>query len=120
MSISFGESFITLYFCAIRLISTASVSRLSGDKSFESLTPSSLSFGKSSSFIRTPAIVNGPITEPRPASSTPAINMERSLTRGYLGFKAITLYSFRRCEFLRVRAVNMLPIYRLNFVLKFL
>ena len=79
LSISFGDNFITLCFWAIRLISTASISRLSGDRSFESLTPSWTSLGASPSLIRTPAITSGPITEPRPASSTPATSIETPL-----------------------------------------
>ena len=40
-------------------------------------------------------MTNGPITEPRPASSTPATSMGESLfTLLYLNFKVILLYLF--------------------------
>ena len=40
-------------------------------------------------------MTNGPITEPRPASSTPATSMGESLfTLWYLNFKVIMLYGF--------------------------
>src|SRR5713226_5874623 len=43
----------------------------SGDSFFESLTPSDLSWSSLSSSILIPAMTRGPITGPRPASSTP-------------------------------------------------
>src|SRR3989304_7469394 len=65
---------MTMCFSAKRTISTASASLFFDDKSFESFTPNRVRIGILSSLIRTPAMTKGPITQPRPASSTPATN----------------------------------------------
>ena len=56
------------------MISGYRASRFLGERSFESFTPNSIKEGKFSAVTMTPATTNGPITQPRPASSTPAIN----------------------------------------------
>ena len=74
-SISFGESFMMSCFSVSWVIFVARVWRFFGERSFESFTPSWVRRGRFSSFIKTPAMTSGPMMQPRPASSMPAINM---------------------------------------------
>ncbi len=73
-SICFGVSFM-MWYSAIWVIFVARASRFLGERSFESFTPNWARRGRFSSFIRTPAMTSGPMMQPRPASSTPAICM---------------------------------------------
>jgi len=62
-------------FSVMFVICVARVWRFLGERSFESFTPILVRRGRFSSFIRTPAMTSGPMMQPRPASSIPAISM---------------------------------------------
>ncbi len=68
-SISCGS--VTTMWLGYLLTSSNICSRCMGVKSLESFTPMPFSFSRSFSSTMTPAVTNGPITGPRPASSIP-------------------------------------------------
>ena len=57
------------------------VSRFLAVRSLESFTPSCVRAGRFSCLTRMPAITSGPIAQPLPASSMPAISVLGSLLR---------------------------------------
>ena len=81
LSICFAGMIIILTFFAIFLISFSRVSRFFVLRSFESVMPRSFRCCSCSFFMWTPAITNGPITGPRPASSIPSVSIGSFLGR---------------------------------------